>query len=286
MTGASFPSRAEAALRAIHSPPPLVQFHPMAENQARTGPFLLDERSSTPFRSVFRRILAESRQLDTAILRIRLSGVDLSPEELEGLDRLRILVADLNAQTLEEEAFALLMDPGKRETLDGIQGLLSMGLLELRAAPLAGWSPDFSVFSDPGGPRALLLGLHWIQRPFPHRGPAWLAAFGPEEARRGHDRFEELWRVGHDIGPAVLKLLTRTTRRWRRPSSTARRGPEGLADPGTPLIPRKEGQGGRATDPRGEPSEEERTAPRLFSHAEKAPPDDSGKTVDTPFGPG
>jgi len=258
----------------------------MAENQPRTGPFLLDERSPTPFRSVFRRILAESRQLDTAILRIRLSGVDLSPGELEGLDRLRILVADLNAQTLEEEAFALLMDPGKRETLDGIQGLLSMGLLELRAAPLAGWSPDFSVFSDPGGPRALLLGLHWIQRPFPHRGPAWLAAFGPEEARRGHDRFEELWRGGHDIGPAVLKLLTRTTRRWRRPSSTGRRGSAGPADPGTPLIPGKEGQGGGATDPRRGPGKEEGTARRLFSHAEKAPPDESGRTVDTPSGPG
>ncbi len=258
----------------------------MAESHPRTGPFLLDERSPTPFRSVFRRILADSTQLDTAILRIRLSGVDLSPEELEGLDRLRILVADLNAQTLEEEAFALLMDPGKRETLDGIQGLLSMGLLELRAAPLAGWSPDFSVFSDRGGPRALLLGLHWIQRPFPHRGPAWLAAFGSEEARRGHDRFEELWRGGHDIGPAVLKLLTRTTRRWRRPSSTGGPGTEGPGNSGTPVIPRKDGNGGGVTGPRPEAGKGERIASRLLSHANKDPSDDCGKTVDTPSGHG
>lgn len=177
-------------------------------------PFLMDERSPTPFRTVFRKILGESTELDTAILRIRLSGVDLSPRELEGLHRLRILVADLNAQTLEEEAFALFMDPGKRDTLERIQRLLGRGLLELRASPLAGWSPDFSVFSDRGGPRALLLGLHWIQRPFPHRGPAWLAAFGSHEARHGRERFEELWRGGHDIGPAVLKLLTRTASRW------------------------------------------------------------------------
>jgi len=188
----------------------------MAADTPHPRSSLLDERSPTPFRTVFRELISGSTELDTAILRVRLSGVDLSPRELRDLRRLRILVADLNAQTLEEEAFALLMDPSKRETLTRIQSLLSESRLELRAAPLAGWSPDFSIFSGPDGPRALLLGLHWVQRPFPHRGPAWLARFGAEEARCGHRRFCELWREGHEIGPAVLKLLDRATRRWGR----------------------------------------------------------------------
>lgn len=186
----------------------------MIEEPSPFRPALIDERSPIPFRALFGRFLSSSTELDTAILRVRLSGVDLSARELAGLRRLRILVAEINAKTLEEEAFALFMDPGKRETLDRIQGLLHGGRLELRSAPLAGWSPDFSVFSDPGGPKALFLGLHWMLRPFPHRGPAWLACFGPEEAHRGHQRFEELWEKAHEIGPAVLRLLERATARW------------------------------------------------------------------------
>jgi hypothetical protein len=186
----------------------------MIEEPSPFGPALVDERSPIPFRTLFGRLLSNSTELDTAILRVRLSGVDLSERELAGLHRLRILVAEINAKTLEEEAFALFMDPGKRETLGRIQGLLHGGRLELRSAPLAGWSPDFSVFSDPSGPRALFLGLHWMLRPFPHRGPAWLACFGPQEAHRAHRRFEELWEKAHEIGPAVLRLLERATTRW------------------------------------------------------------------------
>ena len=191
----------------------------MTEIPHSKSPFLLDERSPTPFRQVFGRLLSRSTGLDTAIRRIRLSGVDLSAEEVGGLDRLRILVADINAQTLEEEAFALLMDPGKRETLRRIQTLLGEGTLELRSAPLAGWSPDFSIFSSPRGPQGLLMGLHWIQRPFPHRGPAWMACFGPCEARKGQERFNELWVGAHEIGHPILKLLKRATSRWESEGS-------------------------------------------------------------------
>lgn len=194
----------------------------MSQETPPAGPALIDERSPIPFRRLFGQLLLDSTELDTAILRVHLSGVDLSPRELGGLRRLRILVAEINAKTLEEEAFALFMDPVRRETLNRIQGLLKGGRLELRSAPMAGWSPDFSVFSGSGGPSALLLGLHWMLRPFPHRGPAWLASFGPDEARRGHERFEELWNGAHEIGPAVLRLLERATTRWRsNPGSTS-----------------------------------------------------------------
>ena len=215
----------------------------MNETPPPLAPFLLDERSPAPFRQVFGRLLSRHTHLDTAILRIRLSGVDLSGQEVRGLQRLRILVADINAQTLEEEAFALLMDPDKRETLRRVEGLLRDGRLELRSAPLAGWSPDFSVFSGQGGPEALLLGLHWIQRPFPHRGPAWMVCFGPEEARRARARFQELWNQAHEIGPAILKLLERAGSRWSAP-----RRRDGTVHPGFAGRPWEkenlEGEGG------------------------------------------
>ncbi len=179
-------------------------------------PSLWDERSSKPFRQVFGRLLSENTHLDTAILRIRLSGVDLSDEELGRLVRLRVLVAEVNAQTLEEEAFALLMDPTKRESLRRVRLLLEEGRMELRSAPLAGWSPDFSVFSNENGPTALLIGLHWVQRPFPHRGPAWLASFGAPEAGHGRERFDEIWKSAYEIGQPVLRLISRIADRRMR----------------------------------------------------------------------
>ena len=124
-----------------------------------------------PFRRVFGDLLSRSTRLDTAMHRVRLSGVDLSEGEVGGLERLRLLVAEVNAQTLEEEAFALLMDPERRENLTRVLALLQAGRMELRSAPLAGWSPDFSVFSGPQGPLGLILGLHWIHSdPFPTEG--------------------------------------------------------------------------------------------------------------------
>lgn len=199
---------------------------------------LLDERDPVPFRHRFGQLLARSSRLETAIHRVRLSRVDFTSDEIRRLDSLRVLVAEVNAGTLEEEAFALLADPRRRPNLNRILDLLRSGRMEIRSAPLAGWSPDFSVFSGPEGPQALILGLHWFQRPFPHRGPAWAAAFGTREAAQAHGRFREVWSGAHEIGPAILGLLERGRDRWearaRKGGSRARGGEEvsGAEDPG------------------------------------------------------
>ena len=172
---------------------------------------LLDERSPKSFRTSFGDLLSRSTDVDAAVLRVRLGAVDLSAQELTGLHRLRVLVAEVNAQTVEGEAYALVMDPEKRENLTRVQNLLRTGIMEIRSAPLGGWSPDFTVFSGDQGPHSFLMGLHWFHRPFPHRGPAWAAIFGAPEALRGRARFRELWAGAHDIGPAVLRLMERTT---------------------------------------------------------------------------
>ncbi len=151
--------------------------------------------------------------MDAAILRIRLGAVDLSARELRSLRRLRVLVAEVNAQTVEGEAYALVMDPVKRKNFARVLNLLQTGVMEIRSAPLGGWSPDFTVFSEDQGPHSLLMGLHWFHRPFPHRGPAWAARFGAKEASMAQARFKELWSEAHDIGPAILQLMERTTSR-------------------------------------------------------------------------
>ena len=183
---------------------------------ANREPELLDERSARDFRTAFGELLTSSSFVDTAILRIRLGAVDLSPRELRRLRGFRVLVADVNARTVEEEAYAMAVDPGKRENLDRILSLLKTGVMEIRSAPLGGWSPDFTVFSGGSGPFGLLIGLHWFHRPFPRRGPAFASRFGPEEALLAHRRFQELWPVAHDIGDAVGGLMERTATRGIR----------------------------------------------------------------------
>ena len=184
---------------------------------------LFDERAPLSFRRVFGDLLCRSERLDTAILRIRLGAVDLTDQEVTNLQRIRLLVAEVSARTLEEEAYALLVDPERRESLRQVFGLLRKGVLEVRSAPLGGWSPDFSVFSNREGGFAVLVGLHWFQRPFPHRGPAWAGCFGPEDARHAVRRFNAIWSEAHDIGPAIHNLLERTTS--RRDSVPGQRGP-------------------------------------------------------------
>jgi hypothetical protein len=179
--------------------------------QQRPYAGLLDERSPKSFRAFFGDLLSRSSHVEAAVLRVRLGAVDLSGQELTCLRHLRVLVAEVNAQTVEGEAYALVMDPGKRENLTRVVNLLQAGVMEIRSAPLGGWSPDFTVFSGDQGPHSLLIGLHWFHRPFPHRGPAWAAIFGAPEALRARARFRELWAGAHDIGPAVLRLMERTT---------------------------------------------------------------------------
>ena len=188
------------------------------DHQEQEGPVLLDERSAPNFRVAFGKLLSQSSSVEVAILRIRLAAVDLSGRELETVKRFRVLVAEANAQTVEEETYALTMDPLKRENLSRVLGLLRSGILEIRSAPLGGWSPDFSVFSGDCGPQSLLIGLHWFHRPFPHRGPAWAVRLGAEEARRAQARFGGLWKEAHDIGPAIRRLIERTA--VRRPASS------------------------------------------------------------------
>jgi hypothetical protein len=187
----------------------------------RHRPHLLDERSTVSFRQVFGEILSCSTAVETAILRIRLSGVDLTAKEVASVRTFRVLVAEVSARTVEDEAYALLTDPEKRQNLARILALLRSRRMEIRSAPLGGWSPDFSVFHDDRGPACLLIGLHLFRPPFPNGGPSWAARLGPEAARRAHVRFEEIWRGAHEIGHPVQGIMERAARLAGRAEPTA-----------------------------------------------------------------
>lgn len=171
-----------------------------------------DERGRPDFRDVFGALARGAVDVATAVRRVRLSTVDLSHEELARVEHFRVLVAEINALRLDAEAKALQLDPRRARGTELLRRMLETGRLEVRSSPLGGWAPDFTVFSGPSGPTAVLTGLHRFDRPYPHRGPAFATVHGEDAARLGARRHEEIWERAHDVGPAVWNILSKARR--------------------------------------------------------------------------
>lgn len=178
---------------------------------------LFDERSRPSFSERFRELARASNDIACALTRIRLTTLDLSAVDFERLEHGRVLVAELNALTLDSEARLMGVDPRRAHRVDLFRGLIESGRLEIRAAPLGGWSPDFTVFSDDRGPRAVMIGYHWLEYPFPLRGPALASVHGREAAERAAGRHGELWANAHDVGPAIWSILAKAGTRPATP---------------------------------------------------------------------
>jgi len=173
---------------------------------------LMDERTRPDFRDVFGSLASRSTDIATAVTRVRLSTVDLSRAEIGSVGSFRVLVAELNALSLDAEARVIRSDPRRAARVRLFRELLQDGKLEVRSAPLSGWSPDFTVFSGEDGPTAVLAGFHWFERPYPHRGPALATLHYGDAARLAARRHLELWDRAHDVGPAIWNILSKADR--------------------------------------------------------------------------
>jgi len=190
------------------------------------------ERIQPGFRQRFREEMTRATQVDVAVTRLRLSTIDLSAEEVRGVKRIRLIVSELRAVELDAEAHALMARRGARLRMARLQQLLDRDIVRVRVAPLAGWSPDFSVFSGPARAHAVLMGFHAFEVPHPYAGPALGAAFGPSQAGEARVRFEEVWARGHDVAPAVQSIFRRA-RSWMKGPDTGAVGRPKSVD--TPL---------------------------------------------------
>ena len=177
---------------------------------------LFDERRRPDFRDVFGALAAGATDIATAVTRVRLSTVDLTRPELERVEHFRVLVAEMNALHLDADARGLQSDARRAPNAELLRELLESGRLEVRSSPLAGWTPDFTVFAGPAGPHVVLTGLHWFERPYPHRGPALGAVHGEAAARLAARRHDEAWERAHDVGPAVWSILSKARSRALR----------------------------------------------------------------------
>jgi hypothetical protein len=174
-------------------------------------PTLLDERSRPDFRETYGALVSRARRLDVALTRLRLSTLDLTEAEVGRLARVRLLLAQVSAVALDAEAHAVLHRSDRAENLRRLAALLHTGRIEVRSAPLAAWSPDFSVFSGDDGPVAVIVGPHRFERGG-FGGPSLASVHGPDGAGRTLARFEDVWAAAHDISPAVTGILVRAER--------------------------------------------------------------------------
>lgn len=186
--------------------------HPPLPGLLPAPAILFDERRRPDFRDVFGALARRSTEIRTAVTRVRLTTVDLGTEELGGIRTFRVLLSELNALRLEAEAHALTHMHRRAPSFRLLTELLEGGVLEVRSAPLGGWSPDFTVFSHDTQPCWVLSGFHAFERPYPHRGPALASLHGEDAARLARRRYDELWAQGHDVGPTLWTLLSRAHR--------------------------------------------------------------------------
>ena len=165
---------------------------------------LFDGRGEPSFGEFLGRELALSEEACFAIRRIRLARLDLSSMAWAGLRRCRVLLSRLDADSLD---FGRLAPARAAAFLE----LATSGKLDIRAAGLAAWEPDFSVLGRHGYPRVVIVGCHRFAAVEPTEGPYLACATrDPAVARAALARFEEIWSRGYDALEAVIDSLGRS----------------------------------------------------------------------------
>ncbi|MGE3821554.1 MAG: hypothetical protein AB7I30_19260 [Isosphaeraceae bacterium] len=185
--------------------PPTADTAPLLEVPLR----LLDERSRPGFRDLFGQLARRATALDVALTHLRLSTLDLSERELAQMGRIRLVLSEVSAASLDAEAHAVLHRGRMAANLRRLAVLLHLGRIEVRSAPLGGWAPDFSVFRRDDVPFAVLVGPHRFDRGMAQDGPILASLHGGGDALRAGIRFVEVWGRAHDIRPAIGRILTR-----------------------------------------------------------------------------
>lgn len=178
-------------------------------------PALLDERSDRPLRRVIGDLLMRCDTADIAIARIRLAALDLTREEVRGPSRARVLLGHLDAATLlDAPATAASRPSTEPPSLDALREWLESGRLEVRSAGIGAWAPDFSIYTDRTGEGAALVGAHYFGAPHLTVGPSFtVLSHEPDDRVLLAGRFEELWRRGHDVAPAIMHVIERAVAR-------------------------------------------------------------------------
>src|SRR5687768_2944391 len=170
---------------------------PGCEEDAMSSGLLLDEYTTPPLALVIGGLMSSAREADFAVREIRLAGLDLEPRMLAGLEHCRVLLGRLDAG-FHSDALATWCDPARRERLRHMLDFAHSHRLQVRAAGVATWAPDFSVYRGLSAPfdgqhAALLLGAHYFERPYAVSGIALTTLLArPAAVRLAQQRYQQL----------------------------------------------------------------------------------------------
>lgn len=171
---------------------------------------LLDERSSPSLRDVLGVGLARAAEADFAIGRIRLFGIDLTAAELGAVRRCRVLIGRLDVETLTARPPEVT---DRSVHLRVLRDFLESGRLEVRAAGLQEWAPDFSILRGIEGLRSggfALFGAHYFSRPYPIDGAVFTCFLtDPRAIAALEARFEEAWRRSYNVDAVIRESIDR-----------------------------------------------------------------------------
>jgi hypothetical protein len=164
---------------------------------------VLTEAGEPSLRYVIGALLARAHSADFAIANIRLAHVDIGAADIENV-RMRILLGRFEAMSTGDSALA--------ERMEGLAALIRAGVVQVRSAGVGTWLPDFSIYrlETHANPRvACLVGAHYFGAP-PCSGPA-LTSVHTDALSVGTvtARFNELWEMGHDVGPVIAHAMAR-----------------------------------------------------------------------------
>lgn len=183
----------------------------LAERMPRLAPLLMDDRADPPLRDLIGGLLARATTADFAISRMRLDGLDLGGGELGGIQRCRVLMGRLDARALDELMGGNNPGSARLHHLQALREFLASGRVEIRAAGVVAWNPDFSILDglrDAPASAIALVGAHYFLRPYPIEGVALTMMIrAPTAIGRLRARFDELWEEGYDVGEVVRAAL-------------------------------------------------------------------------------
>jgi hypothetical protein len=165
---------------------------------------VLDESTGPPLRWLIGALLAAAVRADVAIEHVRLGAVDLTAPELQSVF-CRLLLGRLDVGALAE----LERAGAPEQRLAAIAAFLDSGRLDVRAAGVLRWRPDFAVFElpPPQAPVALIGALYFHDAAV-GGGPALTCVIrSPAAIARLRRRFEELWERGRDVSDVLRAEL-------------------------------------------------------------------------------
>jgi len=172
---------------------------------AAHGGLLVDDVSEPSLRDVIGRLLSACAHAEIAVSHVRLGAVDLSAEEMQGVQMCRVLLDRLEARSFD----AIDAVRTAAGSSGGLLEFIASDRVQTHSVGFGCWQPDFSIYRGIEGiGDVLLVGAHYFHEPQTLNGSAFTCIVTNAVAvSAALARFNRLWDQSHDVRAVVLAGL-------------------------------------------------------------------------------